>query len=88
MRAWAFLATLVLVVLAFATPVAAQTEGLEYSEDVTYTVLEDSVRVDLDATMTNTTVERRQGDTVFFSFFDTLVSVSYTHLTLPTTPYV
>lgn len=81
MRAWAFLATLVLVVLAFATPVAAQTEGLEYSEDVTYTVLEDSVRVDLDATMTNTTVERRQGDTVFFSFFDTLVFIAPSGLT-------
>lgn len=81
MRASAFLATVILVILAISTPLAAQTEGLAYTEDVTYTVLDDSVRVNLAATMTNTTVERREGDTVLFSFFDTLVFVAPNGLT-------
>lgn len=62
-------------------PASAQTQGLEYSEDVVFTVLEDSVRVDLTATMTNSTVERRNGDTTLFSFFDTFVFVAPTGLT-------
>ena len=73
MRLCAVCIGILAVLFATAVPAGAQTPGLEYSEDVIFTVLEDSVRVDLTATMTNSTVERRDGDTVFFSFFDTFV---------------
>ena len=54
----------------------AQTEGLIYSEDTVFIVEEGVVRVETTATMTNTTVERREGDSIFFSFFDELFLVT------------
>ncbi len=53
----------------------AETPGLGYVEDTTFTVLDDSVRVDMRVSMTNTTEERRSGDTVYFSYFDTFIFV-------------
>ena len=79
LRAMGFM--ILVVLFATAVPAGAQTPGLHYSEDVVFTVLEDSVRVDLTATMTNNTVERRQGDTVFFSFFDTFIFIAPTGVT-------
>ena len=76
MRVGAFLAVVLLWLAAEVAPAHAQTAGLEYSEDVVFTVLDDSVRVDMNATMRNTTVDRREGDTIFFSFFETFVFVA------------
>ena len=81
MRVTAFLTVVLVVLFSLATPAAAQTSGLAYTEDVVFTVLDDSVRVDLAATMTNTTAERRDGDTVFFTFFDTFVFIAPKGLT-------
>ena len=81
MRVAAFLTVVLVVLFSLATPAAAQTSGLAYTEDVVFTVLDDSVRVDLAATMTNTTAERRDGDTVFFTFFDTFVFIAPKGLT-------
>ena len=81
MRVTAFLTVVLVVLFSLATPAAAQTSGLAYTEDVVFTVLDDSVRVDLAATMTNTTAERRDGDTVFFTFFDTFVFIAPRGLT-------
>lgn len=53
----------------------AETPGLAYVEDTTFTVLDDSVQVSMRASMTNTTEERRSGDTVYFSYFDTFIFV-------------
>ena len=81
MRLVAFFAVVFSLVVSLAIPAGAQTTGLAYTEDVVYTVLDDSVRVELTATMTNTTIERREGDTVFFTFFDTVVFIAPTGLT-------
>lgn len=81
MRTCAFLAGFLVMFFATISPLSAQTDGLEYSEDVVFTVLDDSVRVDLAATMTNNTVERRNGDTVLFTFFETFVFIAPTGLT-------
>lgn len=53
----------------------AQTDGLEYTEDTVFTVLDGTVRVDIVATMANTTVERREGDAIIYSFFDELLVI-------------
>lgn len=76
MRVGAFLFVVLTWLLVAVAPAHAQTVGLEYSEDVVFTVLDDSVRVELTATMHNTTQERRDGDTVFFSFFESFVFVA------------
>lgn len=76
MRVGAFFVVLFVGLIAATSPANAQTDGLEYSEDVVFTILEDAVRVDLEARMVNTTEERREGETVFFSFFDTFVFVA------------
>lgn len=54
----------------------AQTEGLDYSEDTVFTVVDGTVRVDIIATMANTTVERREGNAIIYSFFDELLVVA------------
>ena len=62
--------------LVFSAPqAAATTNGLAYEEDTIFTVNEGSVDVITSAVMTNTTSERRSGDTIFYSYFDTFVIV-------------
>ena len=54
----------------------AQTEGLDYTEDTVVTVDGGTVRVDITATMANTTAERREGNAIIYSFFDELVVIT------------
>lgn len=69
-------------VLVFGMPGAmATTPGLAYSEDIVFTVLDDSVRVDTVVVMSNTTAERRSGDTIYYSYFDEFVVVVPTQAT-------
>jgi len=53
----------------------AVTDGLAYSEDTVFTVLADSVRVETTAVMSNTTSERRQGHTIYYTYFDQTVLI-------------
>ncbi|MDW3177619.1 MAG: hypothetical protein R8J94_09550 [Acidimicrobiia bacterium] len=66
------LAIVVVAGVLFASPTEADaaTAGLAYSEDTVFTVLEDSVRVDTTVVMSNTTTERRSGNTIYYSYFD------------------
>lgn len=50
----------------------AQTDGLVYSEDTVVTVSEGVVLVETTATLRNTTRDRVENGTVFYSFFDSL----------------
>ena len=61
------------VFLLVAPAAGAQTEGLTYTEDTVFTVRDGFVEVEIEAVMANTTAEDRQGNTIFFSFFDSLV---------------
>ena len=61
-----------LVSLVGMAPIGAQTNGLSYSEETVVTVEDGIVLVETSATMVNTTVDRVEGNTVFFSFFDSL----------------
>lgn len=58
------------VLFAGSSEVGASTTGLAFSEETTFTVLEDSVQVETTVEMTNTTSERRSGNTVYYSYFD------------------
>lgn len=65
----------------------AQTDGLVYSEDTVVTVSDGTVLVETTATLTNTTRDRTEGGTVFFSFFDSLplvVPIGAQNLTVTT----
>ena len=53
----------------------AVTDGLAYSEDTVFTVLADFVRVETTAVMSNTTSERRQGSTIYYTYFDKTVLI-------------
>ncbi len=65
-----------LSLLLFSAPaVGAQTDGLVYSEDTIFTVEGDSVVVETTAVMSNTTSETRRGNTVYYSYFDSLIIV-------------
>ncbi len=67
---------IVLVALLLGMPTAgAVTDGLAYREDTVFTVLENSVRVDTTAVMGNTTSERRQGTTIYYTYFDRMVLI-------------
>ncbi len=74
-----FLAGLVMTVslLIFSAPAlgAQPTDGLSYSEDTVFTVREGSVDVETTAVMRNTTAERRRGNTIYYSYFDSLIIV-------------
>lgn len=48
----------------------ADTPGLSYVEDTVFTVLDDAVQVDITVRLSNTTVERRSGNTIYYSYFD------------------
>lgn len=70
----AFLIVWVALLLGMPTAGAA-TDGLAYSEDTVFTVLADSVRVDTTALMSNTTSERREGYTIYYTYFDRVVLI-------------
>lgn len=75
MRFFAVLAVM-MSLFVFAAPAAeAQTNGLVYSEDTIFTVRDDVVEVETTAVMSNTTSERRSGNTVYYSYFDSLIIV-------------
>ena len=53
----------------------AQVDGLVYTEDTVFTLVDDEIHVVTEAAMSNTSAERRDGNTVYYSYFDTFVSV-------------
>lgn len=58
------------VLLVGTSEAGAATSGLAYTEDTIFTVLNDSVQVETTVVMTNTTTERRSGNTIYYSYFD------------------
>lgn len=69
-------AVLMAGVLISGTPEAgAETSGLAYVEDTVFTVLDGVVGVDITVRMSNTTVERRSGNTIYYSYFDSFQQV-------------
>ncbi len=65
------------------SPLGAQTDGLAYREDVVFRAEDGVVRVEVTATMTNTTTSYTRGNTIYFTYFDTffnLVPVGATDL--------
>ncbi|MFT7474453.1 MAG: hypothetical protein ACI81L_001378 [Verrucomicrobiales bacterium] len=53
----------------------AETEGLAYTEDTVFTVGDGEVHVVTDAVMSNTTAERRRGNTIYYTYFDQFIVV-------------
>lgn len=70
MRVLVLVVTVVGVLCSGMPGAAAQTSGLVYTEDTVFSVLEDRVLVETTAVMTNTTTERRSGNTIYYSYFD------------------
>lgn len=58
------------ILFAGVSEAGAATSGLAYTEDTVFTVFEDSVQVETTVTMSNTTSERRSGNTIYYSYFD------------------
>lgn len=70
MRKLVVVAILVCSVFSVTSELGAATDGLAYTEDTTFTILDDSVLVETTAVMSNTTTERRSGNTIYYSYFD------------------
>ncbi len=73
-----FLAVLTVLFGVLVTGVAtagAQVDGLSYAEDTVFTITEDGVQVVTEAVMTNTSRERRSGNTIYYSYFDTYIVI-------------
>lgn len=75
MRFLAVVAVLCGVLLSSMPTADAQVEGLSYKEDTIFTVTDGGVEVITDAVMTNTSRERRSGNTIYYSYFDTYVVI-------------
>ncbi len=60
----------VTILIGLASPASATTEGLSFVEDTVFTVLDESVRVDVVVTMINTTRDERRGNTIYYTYFD------------------
>lgn len=61
------------LVLTGVNPALAQVEGLEIQEDTVYTVSDTEVFVESVFTITNTTVDSRDGDTIYYQFYEDFV---------------
>ena len=71
----AFLAALILLSVLFtAAPAGAQVAGLTIVEDTVFTVGEVDVVVESTVTITNTTIDRVEGDTVYYSYYADFVT--------------
>ena len=73
-----FLAVVLVLLGVFFTGIAtagAQVDGLSYKEDTVFTITDSGVQVITEAVMSNTSRERRSGNTIYYSYFDTYVLI-------------
>ena len=75
MRFLAVLIVLFGVLMMGMATAGAQVDGLSYTEDTVFTITDGGVEVVTDAVMTNTSRERRSGNTIYYSYFDTYVVI-------------